>query len=355
MTNTTEDYYSIYDLISRTKYFLKYLISKWWVMLLACLLGATIGWAFYYLQKPKYQALTTFILEDKSAASGGSLAGLASQFGLSLGMSGSGSIFGGDNILDILKSKKIVEHVLLTNADSTRGNLTLADRYLDFSHIKKRWQNKPKLAQISFIRSNPLTAEQDSVLNLVYEDVVRNNLTTERASKQGTIIRVQITAPDAIFAKLMAERLVIEASKLYMNIRVGNLQANILELQSRSDSLLVLLNRKSFVAAASQPLDINPAIRTAAVPVEIANRDKTVLATLYAEVTKNLEASKMLLSQETPVIEMLDVPGLTLKDTRREKLSTCIAGAFGGLFLFILIFGAVYFSNSNKGDNLLER
>jgi paraquat-inducible protein B len=190
--------------------------------------------------------------------------------------------------------------------------------YLNFTGLKNSWRNKPALSGISFSNLGQLTTVQDSVLNAIHEGIVKNDLSAEKASKQGTIIRVQVTAANSQFARLMTERLVDAASKLYLDIRVGTAERNIQQLQRRSDSLLLLLNNKSYKAAASQPLDINPGIKTASVPVEIAMRDKTVLSTLYAEVTKNLEASKMLLSQQTPVIELLDRPEYLLKDLKKS-------------------------------------
>jgi hypothetical protein len=293
---------------------------------------------YYTIQKPKYEAVSTFILEEKS--SGGGLAGLASQFGFNVGsLGGSSSIFSGDNILSILKSKKVVTHVLLSPVDESRKDKeTLADLYLEFSGLREVLQKKPSLSHINFHQSaKELSLVQDSVLNLIYETVVENNLTTERTSKQGTIIMVQVTAANRDFARLMTEKLVAEASKLYLDIRVGTAQENIRQLQRRSDSLLSLLNRKSFAAAAVQPLDINPGIKTAIVPVEIANRDKTVLATLYAEVTKNLEASKLLLSQQMPVIQSLDKPGHLLKDKRKGLVLLLLAGSIGAAFFSVLV------------------
>jgi len=143
----------------------------------------------------------------------------------------------------------------------------------------------------------------------------------------------------------MTERLVDEASKLYLNIRVGRAEASIKDLQQRSDSLLYLLNRKSYTAAISQPLDVNPAIKTAIVPLEIASRDKTVLATLYAEVTKNLEASKLMLAQQTPVIQVLDTPGLTLKNQKRGLVFSVALFSIAG---FVIAIGIIAFLYAGK-------
>ncbi len=345
MAEKSEDYYSLGDIINHAKAFIRYLLKKWWMLAIAMIIGAALGALYYNIQKPKYEAVTTFILEEKSGGGGG-LAGLASQFGFNIGsLSGGGSMFAGDNILNILKSKNIVQKVLLSPAEGNSPKETLADLYLDFSGLKKHWQKKPQLANIIFSNiQGTITPLQDSVLNAIYEALIKKNVSVERTSKQGSIIRVTVTAANSTFARLMSVRLVDEAGKMYMEIKTGTAEANIQQLQNRSDSLLFLLNRKSYTAAASQPLDINPAIKTAVVPTEIASRDKTVLATLYAEVTKNLEASKLLLSQQTPVIEVLDRPSYLQNDNRMGLLlliivsivALCSMCIIGLLFLFVV-------------------
>lgn len=347
--NKQEDY-SLQDIINTSKAFMNHLLRKWWILALAIIAGAGLGAAYYYIQKPKYEAVTTFILEEKSANSSG-LTGLASQFGFNLGnLNGGGSMFSGDNILTILKSKKVVEQVLLSKVDSSLHiGESLADYYLEFKKLKKNWQKKPSLANLSFRDiKNQITPVQDSILNVVYQGIVNKNLVAERASKQGSIIRVKVTAPDCIFARLMSERLVNAAANLYMDVRTGTAQENIRELQRRSDSLLYLLNIKSYSTAASQPLDVNPGVRTATVATEIGLRDKTVLATVYGEVTKNLEASKLLLSQQTPIIQLLDRPGYLLEDKRMGLLFLSVVFSFvaglicmGGFFFLFLL---------NRGD-----
>jgi hypothetical protein len=345
MSEDQKDYYSFAEIMVQIKSLCQFLLKKWWILLLAMIVGAALGTWYYYRQEPKYKAEITFILEEKSSSSNG-LAGLASQFGFNVGNLSGGSMFSGDNILNILSSKKIVQQVLLTTDDH---NQTLADLYLDFSGIKKRWQNKPAFANFKFVgTAGQLNPIQDSVLNDIYQSIVKKNLDAGRVGKQSTIISVKATSSNSVFARLLVERLVDAASKLYLDVKTNTAQTNINELQRRSDSLLILLNRKSYTAATSQPLDFNPGIRSAIVPTEIATRDKTVLAAMYGEVTKSLEMSKLMLAQQTPVIQILDRPSILLSDNKKGLLFLIIVLSFLSFTFFFIVLSVSYFLSGSK-------
>ncbi|GAA4741451.1 hypothetical protein [Flavisolibacter ginsenosidimutans] len=336
MEGSTEKYYSLGDVKRLAGAFLKKLVRRWWLLVLVVIAGAGLG-AFYYqsIQKSKYEAVCTFILEEKQTSMGG-LSSLASQFGFDLGGTGGGSLFAGDNIFDVIRSKKVLQKVLLMPLGNAAESPTLADAYMDFTGFRNRFRKNPALLNMHFSgKEETLSPVQDSVLGLIYESIIEKNLSVDRTNKKGSIVRIGVTAENSLFAKLLAERLVSEASSLYLTIKTGSAIANINQLQRRSDSLLSLLNRKAYTAAFSQSLDANPGLKTAAVPVEIATRDKAVIATIYTEVTKNLEASKLMLAQQTPVIQLLDKPGQTLKDQKKGLLYLLFVGGALAGFLFI--------------------
>lgn len=347
------------DILGIVQSFLKYLRKKWLQLLLCGIFGAALGVGYYFIQKPRYEAVTTFILEEKSAGSGG-LAGLASQFGFNIGsMTSGGSIFAGDNILDILLSKQILYKALLSRPDTVQGakSQTLADIFLSYKGWKKKWSSKPYLKDISYqgiVDIQMLTPRQDSVLTLIYESLLKNSLIVDRLNKKGSIIKVRVTAPDRLFARSLTEKLVDEAAKLYLDIKTGTAQANIDNMQRRADSLLYLLNRKSYNVAAIQPLDMNPGVKSAVVPTEIAIRDKSVLGTLYAEVTKNLEASKLLLSQQTPVIQILDRPGLLLEDKKSKIIYLIVVGGLLAGFAYVMLAFVHFLLYGDSGISFLK-
>lgn len=339
-TEPQEDYYSLADILQQVKAFLRYLRQQWLWLLAAAVLGITGGVLYYYLQKPSYQAEETFILEEKTPGGAG-LAGLASQFGFDIGsLTGGGSIFSGDNILDILTSRRIVEHVLLSKVDSSQTHsATLADLFLDFSKLKKKWHNKPGLDTINFYRVNgrsSMSLLQDSVLHEVYKLVTKKYVSVSRLNKKGSIITINATSINPDFSLLLVQRMVKEASDLYIDIKTSVSAANVNRLQQKADSLLALLNNKSYQVAGMQINDANPALKTLLVPTELASRDRTVLATLYTEVVKNLETVRTTLMLQTPVIEVLDMPHAPLEDGKKHLGIVLMIGFVVGALLGVL-------------------
>jgi uncharacterized protein involved in exopolysaccharide biosynthesis len=343
------DEISLKELSDKFGAFWKYLKTKWLSFVIAGIIGGALGIGYYYTQTPKYTAVCTFILEEKSAGGGG-LAGLASQFGVDIGGGGGSSLFAGDNLLEIIPSKNIVQKVLLTRVDSI-SDQTMADLFLDFTRLKQSWAKNMRLSNISFNRvqaTEQMSLIQDSILNVINRQVTKSYLTVDWVRKKAALIKVATTSKNEKFSKYFTERVVNEAKKLYIEVKTGTAQANVNRLQRRADSLYALLNNKSYEVAESQILNANPAMKTASVPVEITNRDKTVIGAIYTEVVKNLETSKILLSQQTPVIQMLDTPEFPLV-ADKKGLKLCFTGFifFSEFLAFIWALFMFFFKKNN--------
>ena len=341
---------SMGDVLKGISDFFGYLRSKALQALVLMAVGGIITSAYYLIQKPKYEGTVSFILEEKASGMGGGLSGLASQFGFDVGsLTGSAGLFAGDNILDILKSRTIVEKVLLTKVDSAANAPTLADVYLNFTGLHKKWASNPSVGEVNFTTANngqPNTRLQDSALLVIFQKLVKKHVTVERLNKKGSIIQVVTTTPNEVFSKLFTERLVVETMKMYVELKTSVANKNISRLQFRSDSLLTLLNARSFKSADLQFLDANIAYRSAAVPVEVSQREKSVTYALYSEVMKNLEASRIALAGQTPVINILDNAKYPLENQQLSLGLLLLIGAMGGLAIS-LVLAFINFKPSN--------
>lgn len=333
----------IVDVVDGIKKFLRHVLTKWVTILVLVSVTTLIACSYYFLQKPSYEGSTTFILEEKSSMGGG-LSSLASQFGFDIGSltGGNSGLFSGDNILDILKSRVIMEKVLLSKIDSTKGadGPTLADLFINISGLAKKWEGKPLVSTISFAdvrQGKPRTLLQDSVLNIIYKRLFKKYVATDRLNKKGSIIKITTTSPNQVFSKCFTERLLNETKSMYVEIKTGFSNANVVRLERKADSLMSIITNKAYQAASLQVLDANAAFKSSAVPVEASQRDKTVAYAVYTEVVKNLEASKMAVASQTPVIQLLDTPIYPLEDNKKEFLFLLLFGIIAGL-----LFGFAY-------------
>jgi hypothetical protein len=329
-------------LLSEAKAMIIYWFGMRKLILIALFLVSGVVLLYSFLQKQQYEATTSFILEEKSATGGGGLSGLASQFGFDLGGLGAGgSIFSGDNILDILRSRHIVEKVLLSKIDSSKGGQTLADLY-----IPQLRKDIPTVDYSNVVYPKPLNRLQDSVLYLIYDKIVSKNLVVDRVNKKGSIIKVTVVSESELFSKIFSDRLVFETIKLYVDQKTSVSNRNIARLEARADSLLRVLNNKSYQSASLQILDANTAFRSTAVPVELSQREKSISFALFSEVVKNLEASRMSLASQTPIINILDTAKYPLLN--RKKSIWILLGAATAAVAFLSFVIAFFFYPSKK-------
>ena len=133
--NTTASEHELILVFPSIKSLFIYVQKKWLIFIIVGLLGGLAGYFYAAMQKPMYKSKLTFALDEGgSGGNAGGLSGLASQFGLNVG--GGKDIFGGDNIIEIMKSRRMVERVLLSS-DTFTGNKpeTLIEYY--FTLFKK--------------------------------------------------------------------------------------------------------------------------------------------------------------------------------------------------------------------------
>jgi hypothetical protein len=337
---TSSDEISVKEVILRGIKLFKYLLSYWILLVLLGLAGGAIGYWLVVSKKPTYTADLTFVVEDAKSGSGGmgSYAGLASSFGIDLGTTSGSGLFQGDNIFEFLKSRLMVQKALLTPSLSN-SQISLADEFFELSKMKEVWDSQERTKNIHFpINGTGFSRLQDSGLGVIHQRIIDSYLTITRTDKKMSFIKASCTSTNELFSKAFVENLVAEATDFYVQTKTKRSKENVDNLQRKADSLLRIMNAKTYAAAMSQDLNLNPARRIATVNVELTNRDKLVAQTIFQEVVKNLELAKSALSQDMPIIQMIDAPILPLTIQKKSKsrsilITGFIFGFLGVLFL----------------------
>lgn len=341
---SNEDEISLKDLILKIGEWWRYLLSKWITILIFGILGGVLGLAYSYSQKPIYTATTTFVLDngENQGAGVGQYAGLASMVGIDLG-GGGGGIFQGDNILELYKSRSMIEKTLLTNVDYQGQKQLLIERYINFNKLREDWQKKPELLNINFSSNQQITAKQqrlkDSVINTIVLDINKSYLSVTKPDKKLSIIRADVKAQDEFFAKVFNEQIVKNVNDFYIQTKTKKSLANIKILQQKTDSVRAVMNGAIYSAAAIADAtpNLNPTRQVQRIaPVQRSQFSAETNKAILSSLVQNLEMSKMALLKETPLIQVIDKPILPLEEKKFGKVKGVL---FGGLLAgFIITF-----------------
>ncbi|MFD2145303.1 hypothetical protein [Mucilaginibacter antarcticus] len=333
-----EPEFSFKQLIANRFADIRYVLQFKKLIAITLIISAALGAFLAWYKAPTYTARLTFVVDDtKSAGGAGGLSALAGQFGLNMdALSGSNSILAGDNVQELIKSRRLIKATLLTPYDSIQ---TLADKYAAVNKLSKKWlKYSPDGKTIRFpLKGLNNTRLQDSLLHEMIMRILDGEFAIAKTDKKLGFFEVNTTMRDEKLAQLFCNRMIKESTDFYISTKTKRLRTNIQRLSARGDSIGKILTRKTYNASAASQgiLDINPAYTGQNANIEIKERDKILLSSTYTETIKSLEASKTVLAQETPTVQIVDEPELPLKKNSLKYYIT-IPGA---MLLGIIIFG----------------
>ncbi|MFQ6601587.1 Wzz/FepE/Etk N-terminal domain-containing protein [Flavobacterium sp. C3NV] len=335
---------SLKELIKKGKEWNLYLISKWKIIFLAGIIGASLGLTYSFIKKPIYTATLSFALEDEKGGGLGGALGLASSFGLDLGGSG-GGIFTGSNLTELFKSRAMVEKTLLSPITYNGKIISLAEMYIQNNEWRESWAKNPKLSKIEFLPNSNrkyFTRTQDSILGKLYEGLSKNGLAVGQKDKKVAIINIDVRSPNELFSKYFCEALAKEVSVFYINTKSKKSRDNMLILERQTDSIRKELNGAitGVAVANDNTFNLNPALNVRRAPSARRQVDVQANTAILTELVKQAELAKVTLRKETPLIQVIDSPILPLAKERFGKAKGIIIGGFlgGFMMIFYLIF-----------------
>jgi uncharacterized protein involved in exopolysaccharide biosynthesis len=344
------DEISLKELIQKIQQWSQYLKTQWKLIIGIAALGGILGFVYASFQKPSYLANTTFVLEEDKGGGGGlgGAMGLASSFGFDLG-SGGGGLFTSSNIIELMKSRLVVEKTLLNPVQINGKEISLADYYIQYNELKEGWAKKPALVNINF----PINADrikfslvQDSVLQIISEELIKENLVIAQRDKKVSIISLTVKTENELFSKLFCEQLLKETSDFYIETKSKKSRLNVDLLQHQADSIRAELNGAiTGVAAASDNVyNLNPAYNVKKTPSTRRQVDVQANTAILTQLVAQLEMSKVSLRKETPLVQLIDRPILPLEKDKVGRLKSLVLGGFlaGFLTVLYLVFGQLY-------------
>lgn len=340
------DEISLKELILKMKEWMAYLRTKWIVILLVAVIGGGIGFACAIFQNPTlYTATLTFALEEEKTGGTGiaGALGLVSSLGFDLG-GGGGGAFNGANLMELMKSRALVERALLQPIIVNKKTASLATYFIRYNQLNENWKKKPELKNIRF---DPLadrsifTLQQDSILGILYNTIVgkKGLLSVLQKDKKVSIISIEVKSTNELFSKVFAETIAKVVSDFYIDTKSKKAKLNYDILQKQTDSVRKELNGAitGVAVANDNTYNLNPALNIKRVPSAKRQVDVQANSAILTQLVANLEMAKVTLRKETPLIQIIDKPILPLEKYKMSKLKSIIIGLLIGFFIINIV------------------
>jgi len=312
--------------------FLGLVVKKWWVFLIIGALSGIGGIIYASMQKLTYKSRLTFALDEGEGGGISGALGLAAQFGLSI-ESGK-DIFAGDNIIEIMKSRRMVEKALLSVDTFQNKPYTFIEYYLT-------QQKKPESKQIAIhfpvgqSRSS-FTYAQDSLLYECYNSFVKSYIFADKPDRKYNIYEVNVINPNEKFTKDFTDSLVAATNNFYIQISTKKAKRTLDILEQRVADMKGKANSSINNKADIQDVNLNPAFSSAQVPILKEQANIQVYGGAYAEMFKNLEIARYQYLKQIPLIQIIDAANYPMQKIKMGKLKTAIIFSLIAVFLTAL-------------------
>lgn len=330
---------SFKEIVLGTAGWFKYLLSQWKIILVIALIAGAFNLWRISKRPLLYVASSTFVLKEAGAPNMNNQSGIASFFGFNNGGAGGGTIFQGDNLLELYRSRLMIKRALLSKVpDSTDYFI---DRYIKINGLREYWKaESPELNKINFFNkgNRKYTRTQDSLMTTFVDDIRANYLAVAQVGRL-SLFKVEVKSVNEDFSMMFNEQIVKTVNDYYIQTSTQKAAENVQLLQHQVDSIRGALNGAMYRAASATDVTINanPARQVLRIPSQRNQVDAENNRIMLNELVRNLEMAKMGLQKEAPLIQIIDGPFYPLETRYDSRLKAFAIGAVGAGFLVALV------------------
>jgi len=325
--------------LEKGKLWIKFLLRQW-ILIGVIAMGGSVAGIFYAKhQSIQFESELTFSLDENSSSSHGGIASLAAQFGFG---TSDNDLFSGDNIVEVIKSRTIIERVLLSK-DTFDGKPTSFIEYYNKLTSNKNVEKVQHFAFASGLKKGQLNYSQDSILYNTYSNILKNFLIAGRPDKQLNIYILKFKSPSEKFTKIFTDKILSETVKFYTELKTQKSQSTLNILEQRVAELKGNLNASITARAGTEDANVNPAFAESQIPIQKQQVNMKVYGTAYEELYKNLELARFQYLQNIPLIQVINYADYPMKKIQANKLQTGLMAAFLFLLFTVFLLSVFYF------------
>lgn len=352
-----EDEISLKDLILKFWEYFYHVLGRWKLILLFVLIGIAFNLFRYFNHVPKYTATISFMINEDESSSIGGIGSLLGSFG---GLLGGASEYNLDKILEISKSDRIGEKILLDKSTINGKEDYIANHLINSldsldKWIPVKWYKKPfidyerKLKQRSHRFTNDTLDYSNRIETYVFKQLTKllfglktdNNggIISSSYGELTGIMKLSTSSLNQVLSIDITNSIFLELRSFYTHKSTEKQKQTYDIMKVKHDSINELLVQNERALARFQDTNRGLFKISDQVKKDQYQREVFILATALGEAKKNLEISDFALRNKTPFITVLDRPFLPLGSSRPGIVNTLIFGIIlGGLLglLFVL-------------------
>jgi len=328
-----EEGLNLKKIVEKIQILIKYLLSKWKIIGVICLIGAVLGFYIGNSSITEYRAKSTFMIN--SSKGGGSkfsaLIGMASSLGLGLGASSMNV----ENVSEIIISDRIVLNSLLKKQKVGDEVVKLGNYYIDKFGLREKWIEKDRpYKNYKFKGTNAyeLSTEEYQISTLILERV--KELLNVDYDKQSGIISISCKSKDQLFSYHLTNTLIDELTTFYVDRTTENERETFKILSSKTDSIKAVLQEAEGQLAQLKDNSYKTVKATGRLKEMQLEREIGILSVMYSTSVTNVEMARVNLLQKKPFIQVIDAPILPLKKLKKSFILYAIL--YGILFFFLI-------------------
>ena len=338
-TYIEDDEITLKELIQKLQEFWRE-VWKHWLLIGLIILPIVAFMLFRAFTTPvTYPANLTFMVNEDEGNSIGAMAGILGSFGLG---GGAGGKYNLDKILELSRSRKIVQMALFEKAKVDGVEDYFANHIIRVYKLHKEWEDDTT-GLVNFLFTHDslslFTNPENKALQILHKKIIGDpdsrcaQLLSSSISEETGIMTMAMTTESEDLSIQFLDTLYSKLSHFYVEKSIEKQQHTYDVMKSKTDSLHRALSSTQYQLLKFQDTNRGLSLRQFEAKKVRLQTEAQVLAVAYGEALKNLELADFSLKNATPFVQVIDQPIPPIKPKRESKLKALIIGCFLGGFL----------------------
>ncbi len=339
-----DDEITLKELILKIREFWKELWQNWWIIgLISVPFVLYMGYKAY-TSEVTYPANLTFMVNKEDGSSLSAFSGILGTFGLGGGSKGGYNL---DKMLQLLKSRKITEEVLFSEAEIDGRVDLIANHIITNQDTLQKWYRKPSFRNRKpdklkdFVFKSDSLSFKDPLENAAVKRLLGKILGNENIqgflsssyNEDSGILSLKAESEHERLSILLANTYFEKLSEYYINQAIEQQQNTYDLVKHKNDSIYSALSSSEYNLARLIETSRNVFSETEQLKKKRLEREVQKFSLMYAESSKNLELADFTLKSRTPVVQLIDAPISPIKPNKESLLKSLVIGGFLGVFL----------------------